>query len=277
MSKFIVCLSTLLAAALFWTAPATAEDSLQEIQCSLKPIQRHSASPEDQNVLPHIPIRESTSLNWSGYAAATSLQRPEVGSVNAVSGSWTVPHITRSTSSHTYSSTWVGIDGYSNGTVEQIGTEQDWVNSRQQNYAWFEMYPQGSYEIVGFPVNAGDSISARVTYISNGRFNLTIINNTHRVSFTVPQAYTTSRSAQRSSAEWILEAPYLDGVLPLADFGVAFFTNCTATINGTTGAINNIHWHYDPLTMETANSIVKSLPSSLMSAGEAFSLTWYHE
>lgn len=268
--------STLLVTALFWTASVEA-NTLSKISCSLKPIHSHNTPPEAHGVLPHILVSESTSLNWSGYVSATNLQNPSLNSVKAVSGTWTVPHVIQSSSSHTYSSLWVGIDGYTNGTVEQIGTEHDWSSGQQQNYAWFEMYPKGAYEIVGFPVNAGDSITASVTYLGTSVFKLTITNNTRHVTYTVPRTYTISTAAQRSSAEWIMEAPYLNGVLPLADFGTAGFTNCSATINGRSGAINNSHWQYDALSMQTQNSIIKSLASSLYSNGKAFSLTWQHE
>src|SRR6266404_4358148 len=155
---------------------------------------------------PHIPIQEGTSQNWSGYAAATKMAHPATNSVSAVSGSWIVP--TLSASSHnTWCSLWVGIDGYSSSTVEQLGTEHDWYNGAQQNYAWFEMYPNFSYEIVGFPVRPGDVMSASVVYQGNGVFILSIANNTAGVHTTIPTSYTKSKTAKRSSAEWILEAP----------------------------------------------------------------------
>ena len=69
-----------------------------------------------------------TSSNWSGYAVATNLSNPQANSVSAVSGSWIVPTVTGSSRGTTYSAVWVGIDGYSDSTVEQIGTEEDVVN-----------------------------------------------------------------------------------------------------------------------------------------------------
>src|SRR5205823_5527538 len=83
----------------------------------------------------------AVSTNWSGYSSFTSLQHPATGSVTSVIGSWTIPTLSPSTQT-TFSSAWVGIDGFSDQTVEQIGTEQDWYNGKQVNYAWFEMYPQ---------------------------------------------------------------------------------------------------------------------------------------
>src|SRR5690348_12236358 len=60
------------------------------------------------------------STNWSGYAVTG----PN-GSVSSVQGSWIVPSVTCAKHSATYSSYWVGIDGFSSGTVEQTGTDSD--------------------------------------------------------------------------------------------------------------------------------------------------------
>src|SRR5215472_3488086 len=64
-----------------------------------------------------------TSSNWSGYAVTGAK-----GSVSDVTGSWIVPTMDCSTTPTGYSAMWVGIDGYSSNTVEQIGTESDCVN-----------------------------------------------------------------------------------------------------------------------------------------------------
>ena len=199
---------------------------------------------------------------------------PTPGSVTAISGYWVVPEVIASCSQNTFSSSWVGIDGYNSSTVEQIGTEQDWANGAQQNYAWFEMYPNYSFEIVGFPVNVGDLISGLIQYIGSGIFIMTIANHTHGVAYTVPAQNTISTTAQRSSAEWILEAPSLNGILPLADFGTIDFSSCVAVINEGIGAINNPSWQNTELTMVNSSGGTKALPSNLSSNGENFSITW---
>lgn len=277
------------------------------IECELKPIIRKNSRdphPIAQGLYPHIPpqhtpdvLQAAYSTNWSGYASATSFNSPTRNSVSAVYGTWTVPALKAPSTvgTDTYCSIWVGIDGYFNGTVEQLGTEHDWYYSSptdrvgsQINYAWFEMYPGGAYEIVGFPVNVHDVISASVTYPSTNTFQLTINNQTRHVSFVVPSSYTKSSVAQRTSAEWIVEAPYYNGILPLADFITATLTNCTATINGRTGPIaNNGVWANQSITMVTTNGIIKSLPSALTQTNtgtkrspkyvDSFHLTWEHQ
>ncbi len=224
---------------------------------------------------PYIPVALGASQNWSGYAALSNFTNPAVGSVTYVAGSWVVPTLSRSNG--TYSAFWVGMDGYGSNSVEQIGTQHNWVNGKQQNYAWFEIYPNYSYMINGFPVNAGDTISASVSFQGNGVFLLTMINNTQKVSVTVPTFYTTSYDAPRASAEWIIEAPFYNGMLPLAHFGTAQFSNCIATINGLSGSISCNAYRNALITMTTSAGIQKAMPSALSTDGQSFTVAWMHE
>ena len=118
----------------------------------------------------HVLLEEGTSGSWAGYAVATNLKTPQDYAVSDVKGQWVVPSVSPSTSD-TYSAIWVGIDGYSSNTVEQIGTEQDSINGQPTYYAWFEMYPREAYNIDN-PVSPGDTMMAEVKYIGNGSFQL---------------------------------------------------------------------------------------------------------
>ena len=221
---------------------------------------------------PRIHIKEGTSSNWSGYAIETNLTYPQKGAVTDVKGSWTVPAVNYSVTPNAYSSFWIGIDGYSSGTVEQIGTSSDASSGSPQYYAWYEMYPKWPVTLK-MKISPGDVMSAEVGYLGNGKFQLTITDTTTGASFTTTQK---SPSAKRSSAEWIAEAPSSGKVLPLADFGTVYFENAQATLNGVTGSINNSAWQYDAITMTTSSGTVKALPSSLSPDGRSFSVTWYH-
>lgn len=256
------------------------QGSLVRVECSIKPIER-SFRHKTIEGYESTGIKEGTSTNWSGYVSASKLAIPASNSVKTVFGEWIVPALS-ATIDNTYSSIWVGIDGYSNNTVEQIGTEQDWINGSQQNYAWFEMYPQDSFQITSFPVEIGDHISAAVDYVGGGVFNLIIANNTRGVYTLVPSTNTRSTTALRSSAEWIVEAPSNNfGELNLADFGNAFVFGCLANINNTIGAVNNSHWQHDGLTMVTNSNASKAIPSPLTTTpsdnGSQFLVTWTHE
>ena len=252
-------------------------ECMTQIECSLKTIspddpryKRHHVKKEIEKDQLNNEVFQGVSVNWCGYAAI-----PPVGTVSAVSGVWIVPTLSSSTI-NTYSSAWVGMDGYSNGTVEQIGTGHDWVNGAQDNYAWFEMFPNSMQEIIGFPVNNSDLIGAIVQYMGNNVFQLSLFNYTANVFTTIPTALTTSSTAQRTSAEWIAEAPSSSqGVLPLAHFGNILFGNCATVINGIYGPINSPYWFNDPIAMK-ANNIYKAVPSQLMN-NNSFYATWLHE
>ncbi len=219
------------------------------------------------------------STNWSGFAVTGSS-----GSVSDAKGSWIVPSVSCS-SSTTYSSYWVGIDGYSSNTVEQTGTDSDCSSGHGVYYAWYEFYPNPSVQISGFTVNPGDKISAEVSYsTSTGQFTTTITDGT--------QHFSTSASvsgAARSSAEWIVERPALCNrvhckLTSLSNFGtVSLGTDYTqvastnyATINGSTGAIGsfgsaNIH----RITMVNNSGSTLAEPNPLSSDGTSFTETWY--
>lgn len=243
------------------------------IECDIRPFARPDYERKFSH--PHIPLRDSTSSsNWCGYVAETAFHNPAHHAVTKVIGTWTVPAISSSVDT-TYCSIWVGIDGFSDGTVEQIGTEHDWSYGSQQNYAWFEMYPNYPYEIVGFPIAVGDSITGSVEFLGLNIFKLSLLNNTQHYSTVIPFNYTKSRIAVRSSAEWIVEAPFSDTVLPLSHFSTIEWTQCAAVIKGVNKIIKKTT--HESITMVTNTDTPKAIPSALTIAGNGFSVVWAHE
>jgi len=197
-----------------------------------------------------VPSTLTSSTNWSGYAVAYT--NPNVsGTVSWVQGSWTVPAATGSGTG--YSSSWVGIDGYNSSTVEQIGTESDWSGGRASYYAWWEMYPGNSVNITSLTISPGDSITANVkftgTSTTRGRtvsdFTLMLTDTNSQGTVTSFSTNQTISGAQRSSAEWIEEAPSsYSGVLPLANFGTVGFSSAKAAFSNSTtlDPINYSSW-----------------------------------
>ncbi len=222
---------------------------------------------------PRIHIRDGTSYNWAGYAVETNLNSPQSGAVTDVKGSWKVPVVNCKSTPNAYSSFWIGIDGYSSSSVEQTGTDSDCSSKNPKYYAWYEMYP--AYPVkLNINIRPGDVMTAEVRYIGSNQFKLTITDTTTGVTFSTTQ---TSSGAQRSSAEWVAEAPSsLNRVLPLANFGTALFSNSQVTLNGITGTINNTAWQSDAMTMVTSSGVVKAQPSALSTDGSSFSVAWLH-
>lgn len=249
------------------------------LDCCHSSIERKSKSTEMKGFHLYYGEHQGTvhSLNWSGYSAFTGTKKnpnPTFGSVTEASGTWTVPELASSRGGDTYSSAWVGIDGYVSPVVEQIGTEHDVINGIPTYFAWFEMFPADSQLIEGFPVDIGDKIEAQVTYEgidgnANNLFRLALKNHTKKVKFAIVQSTLPGNPAHLSSANWIVEAPAISvptnciGILPLADFGTIFFENCQATIEGRKGAINDKHWTYTAISMVTTGGRIKDTASHL--------------
>ena len=220
----------------------------------------------------------ATSTNWSGYAVTGA-----TGSVSDVKASWIVPPVSCPSPSSTsqYASFWVGIDGYSSNTVEQIGTDSDCVNGLPVYYVWYEFYPHWSYTVNTVTIHPGDVISAEVSATAKGTFTLTLTD----VTTGKPPFQTSAKmaNADRSSAEWIVEAPWSGGVLPLANFGTAQFgqnftnvnSTSTATISPKTGSIGS--FDNVAITMVDKNGFPKARPvepPGLSSDGSSFSMEW---
>ena len=158
-----------------------------------------------------------SSSNWSGYAVSGS-------GFSAVTGSWAVPAVAR-TRKASYSSNWIGIDGFNNNNLIQTGTESDYVSGSARYDAWWEILPAAETVIPSITVHPGDHFSASVTKGSGTSWTITITDTTNGQSFTTVQNY----GGPQTSAEWIEEAPTVGGrVAPLAHYGQATFDPGTA-------------------------------------------------
>lgn len=219
-----------------------------------------------------------TTTNWSGYAVTA----PTGSTLTSVVGSWTVPTVTTSpdTSSGTYAAFWVGLDGFNSPTVEQLGIEADYFhNSGASYYAWTELYPAGSREISGFTVHPGDQITASVTYTGTSTsgsqdFTLAMQDTTTGENY---QDNTSTTGVKLHSAEWITEAPYNNGILPLANFGSATFTDSFATLASSSGSQTSTITGLTgttayQITLNSGSGKLSAKPSALSSEGTAFNV-----
>ncbi len=208
---------------------------------------------------PIVRVRQGTSTNWSGYAAYGA-----PGSFTSAAATWTQPAVSCA-SQNTFSSYWVGLDGYNSSTVEQIGTEADCSSGAPRYYAWYETYPRPSY-FAAITVTPSHTYSASVTARGRGYFALTLTDVTTAKSFSTTQKL---NQAQGGSAEVIVEAPWSGGVLPLANYGTVGFTESKANGVGI-GTFAQV----DPMTMLNPYGM-KSTPSGFSDAAKQnFSVTW---
>lgn len=223
------------------------------------------------SLAPMVPTGQATrgsvsSTNWSGYAATGS-------GFTDVKGSWIAPTATCPSSTASYSSFWVGIDGYTSTTVEQLGTSADCNGKNHPHYyAWYEMYPASPVNL-SLSVTPGDSISAQVS--RSGTTYTLSITDSRSGSFSIKK---TLAGAADSSAEWIAEAPSICSitcsVAHLADFGTGHFSSSSATDSTASGAISA--FPHTEIVMKTSGGVVKAQPSALSASGTAFTDTWKH-
>lgn len=158
------------------------------------------AGPQFQ--LPNKRVTPTTSNNWAGFVVTGA-----VGSVSDVKGSWIVPSVAScSKGENSFSSFWIGIDGYGSSTVEQIGTDSDCSRGVPTYFAWWEFYPQKYYVISSPTPTPGHVFSAEVSYNpSTDTFTASITDTTTSTPFST--TFQDRHHAERSSAEWVTEGP----------------------------------------------------------------------
>ncbi len=167
------------------------------------------------------------SSNWSGYA----LSRSRKGAFRSVSGFWIVPRV-RSSRSNQYSSAWIGIDGFTNSSLIQTGTEHDYVNGKPLYYAWWEILPAAAIRIP-YPVSPGNLMIARITRLRKNKWRILLQNRTLGWTFRKTTTYT----GPANSAEWIAEAPSINGqTTTLARYKKFPFLACR--VNGKKAKLN---------------------------------------
>lgn len=209
----------------------------------------------------HRGFDHSESTNWAGYAAYGT-------TFSSVQGDWVQP-AARCGATHgqklKIAAFWVGLDGYEDNTVEQIGTEADCEGSATRSYAWWELYPKSSV-LIDEPLKPGDVMHAEVT-------NDELVLEDRTANWTFREAYSPA-SLAFESAEWIAEAPAKNA---LSDFGSVHFSSASASSEALTGgAIESSAWGDDAITLTTgspAHPTVLATPSELEEEGHAFTIT----
>ena len=212
-------------------------------------------------------VTQSASFNWSGYAdTATKAQ-----TFTKVSGAWTTPSVTCSAEDQ-ITSDWVGLDGFTSSTVEQLGTISWCFQHTPTYFTWYEMFPAGTVE-VGTALKPGDKITASVTrtgtsYVLKLTDATTAGNN---ISVTKSCALATCKD---TSAEWISERPSFSiGIVPQAHYNAFKITSGSVTANGKTTTIG-AGPGVNAVTMIDATQTYNLNTVSTLTGGNAFSTTW---
>jgi len=237
-----------------------------------------SLAANEAHALGAAPLTGSTlydSYNWAGYFAQNT--SPNVNyTVTKVSGTWVQPAVNCANGKTAIMAMWVGIDGATDGTVEQTGSIGQCAKGVATYYVWWELYPKNSVQpISSITVHAGDTITASVTFVAkSGAFKMTIADGASSFSKTASQ----SGTAYRADAECIVERPSNGVTLySLAKFTTASFSACSATINGHTASIQKFGQVGQIDMVNNADTKVIA-STSKAGTGGSFTVTWkgYH-
>ena len=202
--------------------------------------------------------------NWSGYVQSGS-------TYSSVSGSWTVP--TAKSDASGYSSTWVGIDGYSDQYLIQTGTTANYDGGASYNAWWEVITPTNELpeENFSMTVRPGDTINASVTKGSGSTWTMSLTDT--KTGVTKSKSY--SFNGPASTAEWIQEDTDVDGYVSSSpDFGKVTFTNCKANgANATLSSDTSFPLADDNGTVEDSISAASgtSFTATYLASGE----DWY--
>ena len=213
--------------------------------------------------------------NWSGYADTGSK-----GKFSKVTNKFIQPKVTCNPNGpggngYEQVSIWNGMDGFSNGQVEQGGTDAYCFNGQGPFYdTWWEHYPVNNEQVVGTTVQAGDHMAVS-TIRSGTKYTVKVTDSTHPANSFTHSFTCAATTCTDTSAEFIVEAPGGDtgepaDIYPLVKFAPMSMTS--AVVN--TGNIKT--YPNDEITMVDVNnsSVVKAQPGALNAAGNAFSDTW---
>ncbi|GAB7347316.1 hypothetical protein MBLNU459_g3395t1 [Dothideomycetes sp. NU459] len=181
----------------------------------------------------------SYSSNWAGAVLVGT-------GYKAVTGTFTVPTVSEpsgGSSSTAYSaSAWVGIDGDTCETaILQTGVDFNYQDGEVSFDAWYEWYPDYSYDFSGISFSEGDSVKVTVTASSDSAGTAVVENISTGKTVTHKFSGETDDLCEYN-AEWIVEdfeETSSDGsssLVPLVDFHTVTFTDAYATTSsGTVG------------------------------------------
>ena len=212
-------------------------------------------------------VTPSASFNWSGYADTAANNQ----TFTKVSGAWTTPSVTCSAEDQ-ITSNWVGLDGFNNGTVEQLGTISWCFQKTPIYYTWYDMAPAKVVR-VGPSLKPGDKITASVTRTGTS-YALKLTDSTtsgNNISVTKLCALATCVD---TSAEWVSERPSFGiGIVPQAHYDAFKLTSGSVTANGKTTTIG-AGPGVNAITMVDATAKYNLNTVSALTGGNAFSTTW---
>jgi hypothetical protein len=213
-----------------------------------------------------------TSTNWAGYAVT-----PASGGITAVTSTFTVP--TGGLVPPGFAATWTGIGGFNTSDLIQAGVAESSLPSLpvlgEQYFAWYELLPNAETQLTGCTgdanctVTPGDVVTVHIFQIGATQWTISVVDAGHW-SWTSNVSYQSSNS----SAEWIHEAPTVEGLQSLlANTGTTSFgPTSTYVAGGQTLTIAQ----GNPTQIDLSPGLInEATPSALASDGQTFNVCAY--
>ncbi len=216
--------------------------------------------------------RLTISRNWAGYVATS----PAAGA-SCVEATWVEPSITCPSTGTRAVAIWVGIGGFSESALVQLGTEASCRNGAMVRMSWRESLPlEKSVVPTDLQVGTGDRIHAQVLWLGGSRYQLSMFNLSHGESFSTVVA---NRSLRRTSTEWVVEAPAVGcpsncQILSMPRFSAVTFSRVSTTWRGVLQPLDGSSFTHQRIRMVTAGGSTRADVTSTAKDGHTFKVTW---
>ena len=211
------------------------------------------------------------SRNWSGYVASGAQ------GFSCVEATWVQPTVRcrgTTTQSAVY---WLGLGGYGQRSLVQIGTESTCIRGEALAAAWHESLPREHFSIrTPLDISVGDRIWAQVRWLGGSGYRLSLVDLTTRKHFAIRVTNTTLK---RTSAEWIVEAP-AGGcpsqcrTLKMPDFKTFRFGAAWVSIGGVRRQVDSGRFTHVIEAMASSAGAIRAEVTSTSADGTSFAVRW---
>jgi hypothetical protein len=172
---------------------------------------------------------------------------------------------------------WVGLGGFEQRSLVQVGTESVCSGGEATASAWHESLPLERFSIrSSLPISVGDRIWAQVRWLGGSRYRISLADLTTRRRFAVEVV---NKALKRASAEWIVEAP-TGGcpnrchTLKMPDFGTFRFSGAWTTIASARRQIDAERFTHSVETMVNPAGAVRAEVTTTGASGTSFAVRW---
>jgi peptidase A4-like protein len=221
------------------------------------------------------------SLHWSGYAAVAC----GTCRFRSVTATWRVPAVSCADSPLpvAQAAAWAGLDGLTDGTVQQAGTTSACTDGTPSYFAWYQMYPGGKPVIAynaartAYGIRPGDTVTVSVTYdAATRRWHLALTDSGTGTAISASQPCPDGPACDNQDAEVVMEPPVAGATVPLADFGIVTFTRIAVTSrDGTRGTmVTGRLWSVHRLDLHGAGGTLLAAAGLFREGATGFTDTW---